>query len=250
MADATYKPIEDVALGDVVLATDPQTGITESALIVDTINGTGNKAMVKVTVADLGEQTVAGATAAWAVAPDDGDLTVSFSATDNHAVWVDSRADWVDAGALQSGDLLLAPDGTHLSVTSVEPYTDTLTVYNLTVADIHTYYILVGDTPVLVHNVGCRTFSLQTAPNTPGIYRIEFNNGRVYVGSSTTNIHQRIHAAFRDPGHAVARANLKPGDVKSITWTPTPGMSRQQIRQQEQQMIDSHGGIRPGGNAM
>lgn len=28
-------------------------------------------------------------------------------------------------------------------------------MYNLTVADLHTYYVLAGDTPVLVHNVGC-----------------------------------------------------------------------------------------------
>jgi hypothetical protein len=37
-------------------------------------------------------------------------------------------------------------------ITATRNWTETTTVHNLTVADIHTYYVLASNTPVLVHN--------------------------------------------------------------------------------------------------
>src|SRR5690606_32541401 len=46
-------------------------------------------------------------------------------------------------------------DGTTVTVNGLlTTTTHTGTAYNLTVRDIHTYYVLAGDTPVLVHNAG------------------------------------------------------------------------------------------------
>jgi hypothetical protein len=59
----------------------------------------------------------------------------------------------VDATDLAVGDLLLAPDGDLLPVGGTRDSTRVQTVYNLTVADIHTYYVLAGREPVLVHNI-------------------------------------------------------------------------------------------------
>jgi hypothetical protein len=56
------------------------------------------------------------------------------------------------AGALLAGHELLAPDGTHSTVESVHNFTGAQTMYNLTVADTHTYYVVAGNVPVLVHN--------------------------------------------------------------------------------------------------
>jgi hypothetical protein len=42
--------------------------------------------------------------------------------------------------------------GTHVQVTAVKKWSATQRVHNLTVADLHTYYVLAGGTPVLVHN--------------------------------------------------------------------------------------------------
>ncbi|MFJ4216104.1 hypothetical protein ACIP27_25640 [Streptomyces hydrogenans] len=39
-------------------------------------------------------------------------------------------------------------------MTTVQAWTQTANVRNLTVADFHTYYVLAGATPVLVHNCG------------------------------------------------------------------------------------------------
>jgi hypothetical protein len=63
----------------------------------------------------------------------------------------------------------------------------TAAVHNPTIADIHTYYVLAGETPVLVHNAGC-------GPNTstrPGQIADHF-------GHSTKEIKDAIPAVKRD----------------------------------------------------
>ena len=43
MADGSSKPIEEVELGDYVLATDPETGQTVSRKVVATVTGEGKR---------------------------------------------------------------------------------------------------------------------------------------------------------------------------------------------------------------
>ena len=50
MADGSGKPIAEVEVGDLVLATDPETGSTEAREVTDLIVGEGVKSMVAVTV--------------------------------------------------------------------------------------------------------------------------------------------------------------------------------------------------------
>ncbi|WP_406067474.1 polymorphic toxin-type HINT domain-containing protein [Micromonospora sp. NBC_01638] len=78
----------------------------------------------------------------------------TVTATDGHPFWVDDKQEWLRADHLNPGDLLLSPDGARVSVIAVVAYGAVATVHNLTVDDIHTYYVLVGDTDVLVHNQG------------------------------------------------------------------------------------------------
>ncbi|MFI2611710.1 polymorphic toxin-type HINT domain-containing protein [Kitasatospora sp. NPDC018614] len=61
---------------------------------------------------------------------------------------------WVDAGELTAGEQLRRPDGTTLTIQSVRNYPYAVTTHNLTVSLLHTYYVLAGATPVLVHNCG------------------------------------------------------------------------------------------------
>jgi hypothetical protein len=49
---------------------------------------------------------------------------------------------------------LLTDAGSTVIVTANRPYTKHARTYNLTVDDLHTYYVLAGATPVLVHNSG------------------------------------------------------------------------------------------------
>lgn len=139
MADGSTKPIEDVDVGDIVQATDPETGETTPKVVVGTIIGSGSKNLVHVTVDADG---------------DDGDATGTIIATHNHPFWVPELNEWLPATDLRAGQRLQTSAGLWAQITAVARWTQSARVYNLTVADIHTYYVLAGTTAVLVHNTG------------------------------------------------------------------------------------------------
>ncbi|MGH9895887.1 MAG: polymorphic toxin-type HINT domain-containing protein, partial [bacterium] len=139
MADGSTKPIENLNLGDQVTATDPETGTTEHKTVTATITGTGIKHLVDFTV-DL------------ETAPGETGETGTLTATDGHPFWVPDLTEWIDAADLQPGQWLQTSAGTWTQISAINHRTQTTTVHNLTIADIHTYYVLAGNTPVLVHN--------------------------------------------------------------------------------------------------
>ncbi|RBM04651.1 polymorphic toxin-type HINT domain-containing protein [Streptomyces sp. PT12] len=134
LADGTALPIEDVEIGDVVMATDPETGETSPRTVTAEITGTGIKNVVTL-----------------AVATTEGTST-TITATDGHPFWSPSQSAWLEAADLTPGTTLLTKDGTQTTVTATTHTTTATTVHNLTVEGIHTYYVLAGATPVLVHN--------------------------------------------------------------------------------------------------
>jgi hypothetical protein len=73
MADGSRKPIEQVEVGDEVLATDPTTGKTSKQKVTDTIEGKGEKKLVKLTVDTDGDK---------------GEATDTITATAGHPFWV------------------------------------------------------------------------------------------------------------------------------------------------------------------
>ncbi|MET9669630.1 polymorphic toxin-type HINT domain-containing protein [Streptomyces sp. NPDC006475] len=139
MADGRTLPIERIAVGDEVVATAADTGETIAKEVKATIVGAGQKDLVEITL-DSGTAGTA----------HDGSIT----ATDGHPFWVPSLKRWVAATDLRAGQWLRTSAGTHVQVTAVKRWTQHAAVYNLTVADIHTYYVVVGATSVLVHNCG------------------------------------------------------------------------------------------------
>jgi len=145
MADGSTKKIEDVDIGDKVLATDPETGKTKAETVTAEIKGTGLKHLVKVTVDIDGKK---------------GTRTASVTATDGHPFWVPELQKWVKATGLESGTWLSTSAGTRVQITAVKRWTVlTATVHNLTVSDLHTYFVLAGNTSVLVHNCGERIYA-------------------------------------------------------------------------------------------
>ncbi|WP_254712176.1 polymorphic toxin-type HINT domain-containing protein, partial [Streptomyces sp. TRM64462] len=133
LADGTAKPIEEVQPGDEVLATDPETGETTPRAVTAAIFTTHDKTYVDVTVST-----------------EDGSETLTT--TDHHPFWSTTSKSWVNAGDLRPGTNLRTDDGSSVTVTSVRVYERNQDTFNLTVTDIHTYYVLAGETPVLVHN--------------------------------------------------------------------------------------------------
>ncbi|WP_157515992.1 polymorphic toxin-type HINT domain-containing protein [Nocardiopsis trehalosi] len=148
LADGTSAPIEDVAVGDAVLAFDPLTGEEGPRTVTDTIVGDGEKTLVEITVAD---GTGAPAT---------------ITATDEHPFWDPEAARWTDAIDLTPGTVLRTSTGTWAEVTAVDTRTTAdQQVHNLTVAGIHTYYVGTGADAVLVHNYNSQLQPGQCASN-------------------------------------------------------------------------------------
>ncbi len=137
MADGSRKPISEVRIGDKVVATDPTTGRTAVRAVTALIVGSGQKNLVEITVDTDGDK---------------GDETGTLTATDGHPFWVASEGRWLDAKDLRPGYVFETADHRSASVVAVREWTQQQQVYNLTVDEIHTYYVLAGTTPVLVHN--------------------------------------------------------------------------------------------------
>ncbi|MFJ6480156.1 polymorphic toxin-type HINT domain-containing protein [Streptomyces sp. NPDC091682] len=133
MADGTTKEIDDVEVGEKVLATDPVTGETTPKTVTAEILTKDDKEYVDLTI---------GA----------GEAEPVITTTAHHPFWSISAGAWVDAGDLKAGMTLRADDGRAVTVSRTHSYRADQATYNLTVSDLHTYYVLAGDTPLLVHN--------------------------------------------------------------------------------------------------
>jgi Pretoxin HINT domain len=72
--------------------------------------------------------------------------------TQNHPFWNATAGAWTAAGNLLPGDELRTPAGTTVTVAGVIAWTETKLMLNLGVSDLHSYYVVIGGTPVLVHN--------------------------------------------------------------------------------------------------
>ncbi|WP_443068338.1 polymorphic toxin-type HINT domain-containing protein [Streptomyces sp. NBC_01358] len=140
MADGTTKNIEDIKVGDKVLATDPETGQTGARPVTRLIVTDSDKHFNELTI-----QTDEGAE--------------KLTATFEHPFWVPSEGRWVQAGDLRPSMTLRTDDGTTVTVRGNRSYSQYARTFNFTVADLHTYYVLAGETPVLVHNSSCPTFT-------------------------------------------------------------------------------------------
>jgi hypothetical protein len=131
MADGTTKPVAEIEAGDVVLAADPETG-------------------------EQGPHVV---TKLWVHEDSVLDLELEdgsrITTTEDHSYWNATDQRWEQIQQFDPGDRLGTPTGRTIAVRAlVWPTMQIETAYNLTVADLHTYYVLAGPSPVLVHNTG------------------------------------------------------------------------------------------------
>ncbi|MEW2507953.1 hypothetical protein AB0878_46585 [Amycolatopsis sp. NPDC047767] len=66
-----------------------------------------------------------------------------------------SPHNWTDATNLKPRDLLDTPGNGHATIQTLHRYSSSFRTYNLTIDTTHTYHVLAGTTPVLVHNSSC-----------------------------------------------------------------------------------------------
>jgi Pretoxin HINT domain len=133
MADGSRKQISELKIGDLVVATDPETGIS-AARAVTAVHLNLDTALADLTVVD-----------------DDGDLS-TINTTQHHPFWSVTGQAWTDVIDLQPGDQLRSNDGSLLSVVGVVSFVGEQWMWDLTVDEIHSFYVAKGDEPILVHN--------------------------------------------------------------------------------------------------
>ncbi|MFE1753228.1 polymorphic toxin-type HINT domain-containing protein [Streptomyces anandii] len=139
MKGGKKKAIADIKPGDRVEAADPSTGKRKGSRKVAARLVHRDHDLVDLTVRLKGG----------------GTRTVHTTA--NHPFWDGTAHRWTVAGKLRSGHRLSTADGRLAVVDHVRVRGGAADMYNLTVEQLHTYYVLAGETPVLVHNISCPT---------------------------------------------------------------------------------------------
>ncbi|PKV77095.1 RHS repeat-associated core domain-containing protein [Streptomyces sp. TLI_146] len=142
MADGTHKAIEDIAVGDIVATTDTSSGKTVDKPVVAKISTEGDKNFTELTLHS-------------------GETSSRIVATDTHPFWVPDLKRWVQASDLKPGQLLRTSSGAYIQIFAVKHFTQKQRTNDLTVGDIHAYYVLSGATPVLVHNCSVSPHELE-----------------------------------------------------------------------------------------
>jgi hypothetical protein len=135
MADGSTKRIDEIEVGDEVAASEPESAVVEGHVVTAVHVTDEDKDYVDLTVSTP-----------------DGAKVVRTTA--HHPFYNASTREWADAELLHAGEELSTPGNGRVEVSRVRPYFAALRTYNLSVETIHTYYVVAGNTPVLVHNTG------------------------------------------------------------------------------------------------
>jgi hypothetical protein len=138
------KPIEDIEVGELLAARDPATGAVHwQPVRARLIRGAAQ--VMRLTVRDE-----AGRIETVVVTPNHPYLRADGTVDILRAVSLDPGGLWTAAGYLKAGDKLDSVNGQLVEVVRVEVDSTTTTVYNLEVAEDHTY--AVGELQAWVHN--------------------------------------------------------------------------------------------------
>jgi hypothetical protein len=148
--------------------------------VAGTITTEDDKDFVRLTVREGGRQSV-------------------ITTTDTHPFWINGAHKWVKAGKIHAGMDLRAPDGDALRVLETEQYEKRQRTYDLTIRQIHTYYVGVGDSAALVHNNN----------NCNKVTRQQSDDIASYLGYKKTNKKSATGAPIWEN---------KKGKPKYITW--------------------------------
>jgi hypothetical protein len=132
MADGSTKPLNHVAVGDHVEATDPKTGKTTAEVVTKVwINHDTD-------LLDLTVHTRTG--------------TSTIHTTAHHLFWDVTRHAWTDAEQLKPGGRLRVDDGTTAAVVSTMVVAGDADMWDLTVQTAHDFYVVTTGANILVHN--------------------------------------------------------------------------------------------------
>ncbi|WP_425554213.1 polymorphic toxin-type HINT domain-containing protein [Kribbella yunnanensis] len=227
MADGSTKRIDKIHLGDQVLSTDPETGQSSPQPVTALITGTGDKDLIDLTVE----------TKAAVELPETSRLVT----TAGHPFYLSASRAWVEAGDLKAGDQLTSgpskavPSNTS-TVISARARTERATVHNLTVHGHHTYYVLAGAAPVLVHNSSVCGFKNPVSADEIEAANRAFGGSHSQSGGTPQNA--LINAGRYEGFHRKAASLIRNiagdhmydnGNKRTAHWVVTELMSRNGI---------------------
>ena len=154
LTDSGQKNIEDIEVGDQVLAYDEETGVTAYKPVLHLFRNTTKEwCTVSIRGAEGELYEITSTPGHKYFIP--GNRVRKDSRAPEHASYAGLSEKWVSACDLKCGDKVLLSDGTLCEVEAVscKKLSEPETTYNLEVADFHTYYV--SDACVLVHNLNC-----------------------------------------------------------------------------------------------
>lgn len=125
LTDEGEKPIEEIEVGDKVLAKSDETGEVEYKEVVKLFQ----KQADEIYYVTIGDEVI--------------------ETTGLHPFWLDGKG-WTLVYELKVGDLLVSSDGTKLAIDRIEIAPRQTTVYNFMVADYHSYFV--SNLGIWVHN--------------------------------------------------------------------------------------------------
>ena len=165
LTETGHKAIEEIEVGDRVLAYDETTGKQDYKRVVQLFR---NKCRRLVTIRTNGEE---------------------IECTEGHPFYVDSKG-WVRAGELQLTDVLVLSNGDRVSINGLDKrdLEKEITVYNFEVEDYHTYYVT--ESNVLCHNMCAKAKvhgnSLKTTKKTELYALVDKKTGAIKKIGETT----------------------------------------------------------------
>ncbi|MCX5607576.1 LamG domain-containing protein [Streptomyces sp. NBC_00047] len=215
LANGTSKPISEVKVGDYVLTAEPGKKEKEKHRVKEVIVTKTDRDYVDVVVATK-----------------DGPKTIQT--TKHHQFYETTQNAWTQAGDLKAGQKLQNGDGAPTAIVEVKSYTAEHITYDLSVEDLHTYHVLAGATPVLVHNCGgsigthadsCRCANgarVRSAVQEHEVGRFGDLDGRARVGDDLTPNHIPQAASGRIPNYRDFAAHMMTDADHRMTRTYGP----------------------------
>ena len=226
-----YKNIEDIEVGDEVLAYDEETGEQGYKPVVRLFrNQTKEWCTVSVRGNDGEIYEITSTPGHKYFLPENKEYRNSRAL--EHESYAGLNEKWVSACDLKRGDKVQLSDGTLCKVERValEQLEEPETTYNLEVADFHTYYVGIG---ILVHNANCG-FNSKTVWESEKVGRyknvridVEINPmGKVDIHMQAKNLPKMHYSngGFPTAPNALANADVvKKGIVKALNYIKRRG---------------------------
>ncbi|MFJ2137099.1 Hint domain-containing protein [Streptomyces sp. NPDC087845] len=168
MADHTTKPISQVKVGDYVLTAEPGKKKKEKHKVKAVIVTKTDRNYVDVVVdTKSGPKTI--------------------QTTKHHQFYESTKDAWTQASDLKAGQKLQNASGGPTVVLDAKAYTAHRTTYDLSIDGLHTYYVLAGATPVLVHNCNVDP---QSAPGGKNGAAVSIKQVKMALGRADMSVSQ------------------------------------------------------------